>query len=271
MSRLRVVVPCRDCVWRSRVATACVQLYEEVKDLAALVPTIEEYLSDYNAESKTPMKLVMFLDAIEHVSRISRVLRQPQGNALLFGVGGSGRQSLTRLAAFISDYELFQIEISKGYGRTEWKEDLKSCLMRAGIDTKSIVFLFSDTQIIFEGMLEDVNNVLNSGDVPNLYGPEEMETIMTTCRRDCLAKRITPTKINIFAQYLIRVRQNIHVVVTMSPMGEQFRSRLRMFPGLVNCCTIDWFGAWPDDALVNVAMQSLTESDLKLDENLPKV
>ena len=55
-------------------------------------------------------------------------------------------------------------------------------------------------QIIFEGMLEDVNNVLNSGDVPNLYGPEEMETIMTTCRRDCLAKRITPTKINIFAQ-----------------------------------------------------------------------
>jgi dynein heavy chain len=49
-------------------------------------------------------------------------------------------------------------------------------------------------------MLEDVNNVLNSGDVPNLYGPEEMETIMTTCRRDCLAKRITPTKINIFAQ-----------------------------------------------------------------------
>ncbi len=75
-------------------------------------------------------------------------------------------------------------------------------------------------QIIFEGMLEDVNNVLNSGDVPNLYGPEEMETIMTTCRRDCLAKRIVPTKINIFAQYLIRVRQNIHVVVTMSPMSE---------------------------------------------------
>ena len=73
------------------------------------------------------------------------------------------------------------------------------------------------------------------------------------------------------AQYLIRVRQNIHVVVTMSPMGEMFRSRLRMFPGLVNCCTIDWFGAWPDDALVNVAMQSLTESDLKLEDNLSKV
>ena len=70
--------------------------------MSELVSTIEEYLIDYNAESKTPMKLVMFLDAIEHVSRISRVLRQPQGNVLLIGVGGSGRQSLTRLATFIA-------------------------------------------------------------------------------------------------------------------------------------------------------------------------
>ena len=247
------------------------RVYEEVRDMDALVPTIEEYLSDYNAESKTPMKLVMFVDAVEHVSRLCRIMRQPQGNALLFGVGGSGRQSLTRLATFISDYDLFQIEISKGYGPAEWRDDLKSCLLRAGVDGKSTVFLFADTQIVFEGMLEDVNNVLNSGDVPNLYAAEDMESIMNACRRDCLAKRIPPTKINIFAQYLIRVRQNIHVVVTMSPMGEKFRSRLRMFPGLVNCCTIDWFSEWPDDALVSVAMQSLTETELNLGEALDPV
>jgi dynein heavy chain len=62
---------------------------------------VEEYLEDYNSMSNAPMKLVMFLDAIEHVSRITRVMRLPQGNALLLGVGGSGRQSLTRLAAFM--------------------------------------------------------------------------------------------------------------------------------------------------------------------------
>ena len=70
---------------------------------------MEEYLEDYNSVSNAPMKLVMFLDAIEHVSRITRVIRLPLGNALLLGVGGSGRQSLTRLAAYLEEYEVVQV------------------------------------------------------------------------------------------------------------------------------------------------------------------
>lgn len=85
-------------------------------------------MDDYNSTSTSPMKLVMFLDAVEHVSKISRIIRQPGGHALLLGVGGSGRQSLSRLSSFMEEFDLRQIEISKNYGQTEWKEDLKRVL-----------------------------------------------------------------------------------------------------------------------------------------------
>jgi len=92
------------------------RIYRQVVDLTVLVSKIEEFLEEYNGTVKIQMNLVMFLDACDHVSRITRIIRQPLGNALLLGVGGSGRQSLSRLSTFLANYRLFQIEVIKGYG-----------------------------------------------------------------------------------------------------------------------------------------------------------
>ena len=149
------------------------RFYSEVDSMGAMKTIMEGFLDDYNNMFSVPMPLVMFADACEHVARVCRVLRQPSGNALLLGVGGSGRQSLSRLASFMSEYDIFQIDVVKGYGMTEFKDDLKTCLMKCGNEQKSTTFLFADTQIVNEQMVEAINNVLNSGDVPNLYKNED--------------------------------------------------------------------------------------------------
>eukprot|EP00741_Cyanophora_paradoxa_P012299 tig00000169_g11885.t1 len=226
--------------------------YDEISDMEKLKRIVEEYLDEYN-NINMPMKLVMFLDAIEHVSRIARVLRQPQGNCLLLGVGGSGRQSLSRLATYISEYSIFQIEISKNYRLAEWREDLKRLLKTAGLEGKPVVFLFSDTQIVSEAFLEDINNLLNSGDVPNMFRDDDLGVIFEKMTPLLQAAGATVSKTNLYAAFVQRVRANLHIVLCMSPIGDAFRNRLRMFPSLVNCCTIDWFHPWPDEALKSVA------------------
>ena len=245
------------------------RVYEEVKNTADIMKVVNEYLEGYNDRyPKKQMKLVMFLDACCHVAKICRILRAPNGNALLLGVGGSGRQSMSKLSAFIMETELRQIEITKSYNMNQWRDDLKSALKFAGVRNERIIFLLVDTQIIDEQMLEDTNNVLNSGDVPNLYKTDDLEDITNVGRPECQKKGLQPTDMNIMTQFIARVKKNIHVILAMSPIGEAFRSRLRMFPSLINCCTIDWFTDWPEEALISVAKGQLTEEDLSIENSL---
>ena len=120
-------------------------------------------------------------------------------------------------------------------------------------------------------MLEDLNNVLNSGDVTGIYQEKDMEDILGACKGECIKRNIQPTKMNIFTQYLIRVKRNVHLVIAMSPLGDQFATRLRMFPSLVSCCTIDWFTEWPEEALIGVGKGQLMdyEQELGIEGKLP--
>ena len=153
--------------------------YEEAPGgLDAIARVLEDALDDYNMVFPTKMNLVFFQDAIEHISRVSRVLRQKRGSAMLVGVGGSGKQSVSRLAMFICGMKCMQIEITKGYGLTEFREAVKEMMVVAGVKGHPVGFLFTDSQIIEDSFLEDINNILNSGEVPNLIPQDEMDRIV---------------------------------------------------------------------------------------------
>lgn len=70
----------------------------------------------------------------------------------------------------------------------------------------------------------------------------------------------------LFNFFIQVIRDQLHICMTMSPIGDQFRVRIRKFPAMINCCTIDWFQAWPEDALLAVATRFLGEIELSKHE-----
>jgi dynein heavy chain len=233
--------------------------YEEIQDREKLQSCCEEALNQYNMMTEKPMELVLFSFALEHLVRISRILKQPSGHAMLVGVGGSGRQSLTRLSSKMGDNEIYQVEIKKNYRMQEWRDDMKNLLRMCGGKGQATSFIFTDTQIKEEGFLEDVNNILNTGEIPNLFAPDEKADLCELVRPAAKSENRCPegTPAQLFSFFIERCRRKLHIVLCFSPIGESFRGRVRNFPSLVNCTTIDWFSEWPKDALESVARRFL--------------
>jgi len=243
-----------------------VRKYEEFKDKSKLLKQLNSYLEEYNIGSSNKMNLVFFEDAVLHTLRICRTLRQPRGNIMLIGVGGSGKQSLIRLSAYMYEMEFRQIEITKDYGSRLFQEFVKGLMFDAGIDGKKLAFTMTDSQILEESFLEDVNNVLNTGEIPNLMQEEDKGKIISDVRPVVIEMKKVDTVDTIEQVFTQRVRENLHICLCMSPVGDDLRIRCRQFPSLVNCCTLDWFDKWPREALLYVSSEFLKELTLPSQE-----
>ncbi|CAG7714181.1 unnamed protein product [Allacma fusca] len=235
-------------------------IYEPVISFDIVKERLNLFMEQYNEQVRgSKLDMVFFGDAMLHILRISRIIRTDRGCAMLVGVGGSGKQSLTKLSSFLGGYEYFQIILTRSYSTSNLMEDLKTLFKIAGQKGRGVSFMFSDNDIKDEGFLEYINNVLCSGEVANLIPREEIDEICNDLimpMKKEFPKR-QPTPDTLYEYFISRVRKNLHVVLCFSPVGEKFRQRSLKFPGLVSGCTLDWFSRWPKDALIAVSRHFL--------------
>lgn len=242
-------------------------MYQPAPDWKTLKRALMEKLHVYN-ESNPAMNLELYKQAMEHVARIVRIIEQPRGNALLVGVGGSGKQSLAKLASSICGFDVFQITVTGSYGMADLKLDLQQLYIKAGVKNISTTFILTDTQIVNDEWLVFINDLLSSGNIPSLFNEEELDDIFNKIRPSAKAAGANvDSREALMAFFIDTVRSNLHVVLCFSPVGETFRVRARKFPALVNTTAIDWFHPWPRDALISVAVHFLEDIELG-DQNM---
>jgi len=241
------------------------KVYEMIPSMEFLKEKLGEYMSLYNETVRgAKMDLVFFKDCMIHLARVSRIIRTPQGNALLVGVGGSGKQSMTRLATSIARYNIFQIQLSRSYNVSNLLDDIKNLYRTAGVKGKGVTFVMTDNEIKDEQFLESINNVLATGEIGGLFQRDEIDEICSELLPVMKKEfpRRPPTNDNLYEYFINRVRNNLHVVLCFSPVSAKFRSRALKFPAVFSGCTMDWYMAWPRDALVAVAQHFLSDFDI---------
>ncbi|KAL9909718.1 dynein heavy chain at 62B [Glossina fuscipes fuscipes] len=242
--------------------------YEEVPSMAVLYKLAITSLDDYNSTRRSKMDIILFTFALQHLNRICRIISIGGASALLIGLGGSGRQSLTKLATNMVQTAFFQPEITKNYGPNDWHDDLKNVLKEAGGLDKHTVFLMTENQIKMELFLQDIDCLLNQGEVPNIYAIDEKQEILELVRLAAQGgnRNIDISPLQVFAFFVNRCKRKVHIVLSLSPIGDALRTRVRLYPSLVNCCTIDWYQSWPEEALQMIAKISLESVEVPSDQ-----
>lgn len=149
----------------------------------------------------------------------------------------------------------------------EFREDVKTLMRKVGVKGEISTFILTDNSIKQESFLEDVNNILNTGEVPNIFNTEEKVEVCEALRPIAKEEERCPdgTPAQYWNYFIERCKEKLHLCICFSPLGSTFRNRVKNFPSLVNCTTIDWFQEWPPDALENVATRFLQDIQMESD------
>ncbi|KAK5998324.1 Dynein heavy chain [Cladobotryum mycophilum] len=237
------------------------------------VPVDREQLRDFVqarlktfCEEEVDVPLILFNDVLEHVLRIDRVFRQPQGHLILIGVSGSGKTTLSRFVAWMNGLKVFQIKVHGKYSAEDFDEDLRDVLRRCGCKGEKICFIMDESNVLDSGFLERMNTLLANAEVPGLFEGDDYVALMTACKEGAQRQNLhLDSPEELYKWFTQQIVNNLHVVFTMNPPEDGLSSKAATSPALFNRCVLNWFGDWSDQALFQVGHE-LTHS-IDLDKN----
>uniref|UniRef100_A0A8C5LFK9 Dynein, axonemal, heavy chain 14 n=1 Tax=Jaculus jaculus TaxID=51337 RepID=A0A8C5LFK9_JACJA len=236
------------------------KLYQKTNDFNKLVNILNEFQMKLGSTSlEMSHSIVFFKEAIEHITRATRVLRQPGIHMLLIGMDGCGKETCATLACYVAEHKLYRVPVSHSYSYIEFKELFKKVFIQAGLEGNPTVVMVANLNPEQESFLVDLNYIINSGKIPNLFENEELDSIVMRLRAFAEQYSYADDRNFLLKFFQKRVFKYLHIFLIMSPSGPNFRQNCRVYPSMIGSCTIDWYEKWPEEALLIIANSYLKE------------
>lgn len=214
-------------------------------------------------EEEVDTPIILFNDVLEHVLRIDRVFRQPQGHLILIGVSGSGKTTLSRFVAWMNGLKVYQIKVHGRYTASDFDDDLRDVLRRTGCKGEKICFIMDESNVLDSGFLERMNTLLANAEVPGLFEGDEFAALMTACKEGAQRQGLLlDSQEELYKWFTQQIIRNLHIVFTMNPPEDGLSSKAATSPALFNRCVLNWFGDWSEQALFQVGSELTQSVDL---------
>ena len=207
-------------------------------------------------EEELDVNLVLFDAVLDHMIRIDRVFRQPQGHLLLIGISGVGKTTLTRFVAWMNGLTVFQVKAHSKYTMADFDEDLRNVLRRSGCKKEKIAFVIEESKVFDASFLERINTLLANGEVPGLFEGDEYTSLINQCKEGAQKQgQLIDSTEDLYKWFTNQVIKNLHVVFTMNPSDDGLKNKTSTSPALFNRCVMNWFGDWSYDAYYEVGKE----------------
>jgi dynein heavy chain 1 len=222
-------------------------------------------------EEELDIPLVLFHSALEHILRIDRVFRQTQGHLLLIGISGCGKSTLCRFVCWMNGITYFQPSMHNKYHLSDFEDDLRVVLKRAGCKGERICLLLDESSMRDTSFVERINTLLANSEIPGLFEGDDYITLMSLCKDAALRDgQKLDSHQELYDWFCKQVGRNLHVVFTMNPFDNGLSKKLTASPALFNRCVLNWMGDWDDQALFQIAKEFTTLVDLDKQVTIPK-
>ena len=146
---------------------------------------------------------------------------------MLLRRSGAGRRSSASLVAHMQHMEFFSPKMTLSYDERAFKVDLKRILTEVAVENKETLLFIEDHQLVTPAILETVNSLLSSGEVPGLFSQLELDQIFGPLKDHMLAEG---TMMSPFDFFTARVKAGLHIALSMDPSDPEGRRARRVTP-----------------------------------------